>query len=280
MKDYSDLITLLRTEDGGGVVDYDAVMEEAADAIEELSEQVKPRMLDGTDYKVTQSVWVGDREVIMAERPKYGEGDKFLCSLYENNGVMGRYTECMVSDDIMEIFDLYVHRILDQMQKVRETISLPEGMDNDLILSGDDRVTADDYKQSIRDKVVVIKPEAISPEYYAATAQVYPYGMTSDDILANKNGVLEGIVADLYDEHMDPDKASIHNAIEGHAGKSREVQPKISAADLEPGKDYTESELLAILKKKPSLSDQIAGASARQASQADNKTQPGHEQGR
>lgn len=114
----------------------------------------------------------------------------------------------------------------------------------------------------------------------AATAQVYPYGMTTDDILANKNGVLDGIVADLYDEHMEPDKASIHSAIEEHVGKSREVQPKISVADLEPGKDYTESELLAILKKKPSLSDQIAGASARQASQADNKTQPGHEQGR
>ena len=114
----------------------------------------------------------------------------------------------------------------------------------------------------------------------AATAQVYPYGMTPDDILANKDGVLDGIVADLYDEHMEPDKASIHSAIEEHAGKSREVQPKISVADLEPGKDYTESELLAILKKKPSLSDQIAGASARQASQADNKMQPGHEQGR
>lgn len=52
MKDYSDLITLLRTEDGGGVIDYDSVMEEAADAIEDLSEQVKPRMLDGTDYEV------------------------------------------------------------------------------------------------------------------------------------------------------------------------------------------------------------------------------------
>lgn len=77
-----------------------------------------------------------------------------------------------------------------------------------------------------------------------------------------------------------PSKASIHSAVEEHAGKSREVQPKISVADLEPGKDYTESELLAILKKKPSLSDQIAGASARQASQADNKMQPGHEQGR
>ena len=173
MKDYSNLIALLRQEEDTGSFDYSSAMEDAADAIEELSEQLKPRMLEGTDYKVTQSVWVGDREVIMAERPKYGEGDKFLCGLYENNGVMGRYTECMVSDDVMEIFDLYAHRILDQMQKVRETISLPEGMDNDLILSGDDRVTADDYKQSIRDKVVVIKPEAISPEYYAATSQLW-----------------------------------------------------------------------------------------------------------
>lgn len=114
----------------------------------------------------------------------------------------------------------------------------------------------------------------------AATAQVYPYGMTPDDILSNKGGVLDDIVSNLYDEHMEPDKASIHSAIEEHAGKSREVQPKISVADLEPGKDYTVSELLAILKKKPSLSDQIAGASARQASQTDNKTQPGHEQSR
>lgn len=114
----------------------------------------------------------------------------------------------------------------------------------------------------------------------AATAQVYPYGMTTDDILANKNGVLDDIVSDLYDEHLGPDTESIHSAIEEHAGKSREVQPKISVADLEPGKDYTESELLAILKKKPSLSDQIAGASARQASQTDNKTQPSHEQSR
>lgn len=114
----------------------------------------------------------------------------------------------------------------------------------------------------------------------AATAQVYPYGVTPDDILSNKGGVLDNIVSDLYDEHMEPDTASIHSAIEEHAGKSREVQPKISVADLEPGKDYTESELLAILKKKPSLSDQIAGASARQASQTDNKTQPSHEQSR
>ena len=173
LKDYSDLIALLRTEDGGGVIDYESVMESAADAIEELSEQVKPSMLESTDYEVKGSVWVGDREVIMAERPKYGEGDKFLCGLYETNGIMGRYSECMVSDDIMEIFALYTQRILDQMQKVRELISLPEGMDNSLILPDDPRVTADNYKESICDKVVVINHNAISPEYYAATSQLW-----------------------------------------------------------------------------------------------------------
>ena len=130
----------------------------------------------------------------------------------------------------------------------------------------------------LRDKIRQEVCDYITSE--AATAQVYPYGMSPQDILTNKGGVLDSIASDLYNEHMEPDKASIHSAIEGHAGKSRAVQPKISVADLEPGKDYTESELLAILKKKPSLSDQIAGANARQANQADNKTQPSHEQGR
>lgn len=130
----------------------------------------------------------------------------------------------------------------------------------------------------LRDKICKAVCDYIKTD--VATAQVYPYGMTPDDILSNKGGVLDNIVSNLYDEHMAPDKASIHSAIEEHTGKSREVQPKISVADLEPGKDYTESELLAILKKKPSLSDQIADASARQASQTDNKTQPSHEQSR
>lgn len=267
MKDYSDLITLLRTEDGGGVVDYDAVMEEAADAIEELSEQVKPRMLDGTDYKVTQSVWVGDREVIMAERPKYGEGDKFLCSLYENNGVMGRYTECMVSDDIMEIFDLYAHRILDQMQKVRETISLPEGMDNDLILSGDNRVTADDHKQSIRDKVVVIKPEAISPEYYAATSQLWlctggfgssasPRGRTCFCINLHDTGRQESFYRSDIMGTMDPEH--LPNWAKVGLGSIQQAEKRAG---------------------KPSLSSQIQTAEKRTEQQPDKAT-PTPEKGR
>lgn len=257
MKNYSDLITLLRMEDGGGVIDYDSVMEEAADAIEDLSEQLKPRVLEGTDYEVKQALWVGNREVIMAERPKYGEGDKFFCGLYENNGVMGRYTECMVSDDIMEIFDLYAHRILDQMQKVRETISLPEGMDNDLIFSGDDRVASDDYKQSIRDKVVVINPEAISPEYYAATSQLWfctggfgasasPRGRTCSCINLHDTGRQESFYRSDIMGTMDPEHlpnwakvglGSIQQAEKGAGKPSLSSQIQTAEKRTEPQPD-------------------------------------------
>lgn len=260
MKDYSDLIALLRKEEGTVGSDYDSAMEEAADTIEDLSEQLKPRMLEGTDYEVKQALWVGDREVIMAEHPKYGDGDKFLCGLYENNGVMGRYTECMVSDDIMEIFDLYAHRILDQMQKVRETISLPEGMDNDLILSGDDRVTADDYKQSIRDKVVVIKPEAISPEYYAATSQLWlctggfgasasPRGRTCFCINLHDTGRQESFYRSDIMGTMDP----AHLPVWAKVGLR-----SIQQAEKETG--------------KPSLSSQIQTAEKRTEQQPDKAT--------
>lgn len=260
MKDYSDLIALLRKEEGTVGSDYDSTMEEAADAIEDLSEQLKPRMLEGTDYEVKQALWVGNREVIMAERPKYGDGDKFLCGLYENNGVMGRYTECMVSDDVMEIFDLYAHRILDQMQKVRETISLPEGMDNDLILSGDDRVASDDYKQSIRNKVVVIKPEAISPEYYAATSQLWlctggfgasasPRGRTCFCINLHDTGRQESFYRSDIMGTMDP----AHLPVWAKVGLR-----SIQQAEKETG--------------KPSLSSQIQTAEKRTEQQPDKAT--------
>lgn len=54
---------------------------------------------------------------------------------------------------------------------------------------------------------------------------------------------------------------------------------EIDIGDLN-GVDWRAGASWKIPEKAPSLSDQIAGANARQASQADNKTQPGHEQGR
>ena len=95
------------------------------------------------------------------------------------------------------------------------------------------------------------------------TSQVYPFGIVAEDLLANKDGILDNIVSDLYEMHLEPDAERIHSVIEQHAGVSRDVQPKLSMTDLEPGKEYTADDLMAMIQKKRPLNDIIAAAAAR-----------------
>lgn len=112
--------------------------------------------------------------------------------------------------------------------------------------------------------------------FESETSQVYPFGVPAEDILSNKDDILDNIVKDLYEEHLEPDTDRIHEVIQNHAGVSREVQPKLSAKDLDPERDYTAEEIMDLFKKKPSLADQISGAAARQAMQAKGQDAPEH----
>lgn len=104
--------------------------------------------------------------------------------------------------------------------------------------------------------------------FESETSQVYPFAMSAEMILSNKEDVLTQIVDDIYDSHEDWDTDRIYDTIQSHAGIARALQPKITAADLDPKRDYTAEELLAIVGKKPSLADQISVASVRQAKQS------------
>lgn len=98
----------------------------------------------------------------------------------------------------------------------------------------------------------------------------FPYAMSFADIRADKDDVLTDIVDQLYQEHEEPTVEKIREAIFEHAGVSREVQPKLSITDLEPGKEYTADELMQLLNKKPSLQDMIRHANNKQAVQSGN----------
>lgn len=60
-----------------------------------------------------------------------------------------------------------------------------------------------------------------------ATAIIYPYSMPAEDILANKNGVLDSIVEDILsycaEFETEADTEIIHDAIERYAGVSCEL---------------------------------------------------------
>lgn len=93
-----------------------------------------------------------------------------------------------------------------------------------------------------------------------ATGEPWPYGYSYEDIVKNTDGVLSEVVETLYEQHEIPSAKSIHEAITGVAGESREVQMKLTVADLDPSRDYTAKELMDIFHKKASLDDVIASA--------------------
>lgn len=108
--------------------------------------------------------------------------------------------------------------------------------------------------------------------FESETSRVFPFAMSAEDILANKDDVLTQIVSDIYDAHEEWDTERIYSTTQEYAGVSRALQVRISREDLEPDRDYTEAELTDIFVKKASLADQIAGAAARQGNQL--KAQP------
>lgn len=78
----------------------------------------------------------------------------------------------------------------------------------------------------------------------------YPFQLPANDIYVNKDGVLSAIVSELYEEHAELTPERIREALDDHAGISREVKPKIYASDLNPDRDYTVDELMELARRK------------------------------
>ena len=78
----------------------------------------------------------------------------------------------------------------------------------------------------------------------------YPFELSPDEIRDPGNGILRDIVDEVYEEHVEPSPERIREAVEGRAGISREVKPKLTAADLDPNRDYTVEELMELAKRK------------------------------
>ena len=64
------------------------------------------------EYTVLCSVNVGEKEVILASNEQSTNGDKFMCGFAERNDLFELCSECMVSDDYIEIVHLFGSRVV------------------------------------------------------------------------------------------------------------------------------------------------------------------------
>ena len=124
------------------------------------------------DYEIIQSVYIGDREIVVGENQADSDGLPYLVAYYESNAILGRYYDAVVSDDFPEIMEIYGRLITEQAQKTRAELSKPkiQGIDNSPITA--EGCTPISYDDDLNGKVIVIKPEVLRPEYRRATSQV------------------------------------------------------------------------------------------------------------
>ena len=70
------------------------------------------------DYEIIHAVQIGNREVVVGEKPGGSDGDRYMCSLYESNGLMALHSDIYASDHYPEIMEMFGQRISEQAHRV------------------------------------------------------------------------------------------------------------------------------------------------------------------
>ena len=121
------------------------------------------RMID--KFEIIHAIQVGAREVVVGVSPE----QEFMCCFCTRDGMLEHYADAMVSDDYLEIMELYADRLKSQVSVIRaqrNTIHVP------LTMLREEQCFPMDSETDITGKVVAIKPDSLRYEYQQADRQL------------------------------------------------------------------------------------------------------------
>ena len=122
------------------------------------------------EYTVLCSVNVGEKEVILASNEQSTNGDKYMCGFAERNDLFELCSECMVSDDYIEIVHLFGNRVAKEAELFKEQV---EKLDIPITLITEADCIPDHYSKDINGKIIAIDPKVLKPEFQRADRQLY-----------------------------------------------------------------------------------------------------------
>ena len=124
------------------------------------------------DYEISQSMMIGDREIVLGENPKDTSGLPYMCAFCEDNGIVARFYDAVGGDDFCEIAQEYGQRIAKQAEETRQALlNERAGLDGNSIITAA-QCEGISSKDDLHGKVIVIKPEDLRREYRTATHQL------------------------------------------------------------------------------------------------------------
>ena len=117
------------------------------------------------NYEVISSIYVGDRELILAEDTSNTQGQCFMTCYGEKNEILEFYSDALVSDDYLEIAEIYANRLQEQIAKTKEervcaNVITAEMCDNGI------------WTENLEGKILVVNPKYLRPEFRNEQVQI------------------------------------------------------------------------------------------------------------
>lgn len=122
------------------------------------------------EYTVLSAVNVGEKEIILASNEQSTDGEKYLCGFVERNDLFELCSECMVSDDYIEIVHLFASRVANEAELFREQV---EKLDIPVAVITEADCIPDHYTKDINGKIIAIDPKVLKPEFRRTDRQLY-----------------------------------------------------------------------------------------------------------
>ena len=122
------------------------------------------------EYTVLSAVNVGEKEIILASNEQSTDGEKYLCGFVERNDLFELCSECMVSDDYIEIVHFFGSRVANEAELFRKQV---EKLDIPVAVITEADCIPDHYTKDINGKIIAIDPKVLKPEFRRADRQLY-----------------------------------------------------------------------------------------------------------
>lgn len=124
------------------------------------------------NYEIIQSVYVGDKEVVLGENPADTSDGKYLCSLCQHSDLGGFHQELFTSDSYLDAIKIFGERIVKQAEKVRQELFAAEAQGVSIApLSMKDCIPLSP-SDDLDGKIIVIRAEVLRREYRTAAHQL------------------------------------------------------------------------------------------------------------
>ncbi len=120
-------------------------------------------------WEILHALHIGDKEVVFGENLSDPNEARYMCAYCTVNDIMRGYDECMVSNDYLEIMELYTKRITGQIEAVKTEIAERQLLE--MTISAD-QCHENDLSKSIVGKIVAIRADVLRPEYQTADHQL------------------------------------------------------------------------------------------------------------